>query len=79
MPSDRGRATPPEIRAARAFLFSRGARASDIPPRKFANAAKELNIGFAQLLAMIARLYSGGQNQSQLRLDVIAREAAKQR
>lgn len=71
-------ATPKEVRAARAFLFGKGARSADISPRKFANAAKELNIGFQQLLAFIARLYSGGQGQAQFRLDVIAREASKQ-
>jgi hypothetical protein len=69
-------ATPREVRAARAFLHKKGARSSDVSPRKFANAAKELNIGFAELLAFIARLYSAGQNQQQFRLDVIAKEAA---
>lgn len=69
-------ATPREVRAARAFLHKRGARASDVSPRKFANAAKELDIGFAELLAFIGRLYGAGQNQSQFRLDVIAKEAS---
>lgn len=68
-------ALPREVRAARAYLHKKGARAHEIPPRKFANAAKELDIGFDELLQFIARLYSGGQNQSQFRLDVIAREA----
>ena len=49
----------------------------DIPPRRFANAAKELNIGFQQLLAFISRLYAGGQNQSQFRVEAIMREASK--
>ena len=70
-------ASPKEVRRARAFLFGKGARAGDIPPRKFANAAKELNIGFQQLLQFIARLYAGGQGQQQFRLEVIAREASK--
>ncbi len=70
-------ASPSEVRAARAFLFSKGARSSDIPARRFANAAKELNIGFQQLLAFIARLYSGGQNQSAFRVEAIMREVSK--
>lgn len=70
-------ASPREVRAARAYLHKRGARTKDVSPRKFANSAKELNIGFAELLAFIARLYSAGQNQSQYRLDVIAKEASK--
>jgi len=50
---------------------------SDIPPRKFANSAKELNMGFRSLLRLISRLYSGGQGQQQFRLSVIAAEADK--
>ena len=70
-------AAPPEVRAARAFLVNHGIRPGDIPPRKFANSAKELNMGFAKLLRLISRLYSGGQNQQQFRLSVIAAEAEK--
>lgn len=54
-------ATPAEIRAARAFLQARGVR-TIVPPDKFANAAKELDMGFQDLLQFIMRLYSGGQN-----------------
>lgn len=54
-------ATPAEIRAARAFLQARGVR-TIVPPDKFANAAKELDVGFTELLGFITRLYSGGQN-----------------
>jgi len=72
-------ATPKEIRAARSWLFRHGATAQDIPPRKFANAAKELNMGFAELLRLISRLYSGGQGQAQFRQGAIlaAAEAEK--
>jgi len=58
-------------------LFSKKIKVRDIPPRRFANAAKELNIGFQQLLAFISRLYAGGQNQSQFRVEAIMREASK--
>lgn len=68
-------ASPKEIRAARAFLQNRGARSSDIPPRKFANSAKELNMGFRELLRLISRLYSGGQAQQQFRMSAIAAAA----
>jgi len=52
---------------------------SDIAPRKFANSAKELNMGFRKLLRLIARLYSGGQMQKQFRQSAImaAAEAEK--
>jgi hypothetical protein len=68
-------ASPKEVRAARAFLRNQGALSSDIPPRKFANSAKELNMGFRKLLRLIARLYSGGQNQQQFRMSAIAAAA----
>ena len=70
-------ATPREVRAARAYLHKRGVRSKDMSARKFANAAKENNTGFAELLAFIARLYSAGQHSTQYRLDVIAKEASK--
>lgn len=70
-------ASPKEVRAARAFLQRKGVRSSDIPPRKFANSARELNMGFRQLLRLISRLYSGGQGQQQFRMSVIAAEAEK--
>ena len=68
-------ASPKEVRAARAFLRNQGARSSDIPPRKFANSARELNMGFRDLLRLIARLYSGGQGQQQFRMSAIAAAA----
>lgn len=69
-------AKPREVRAARAFLHKRGVKAKHVSPRKFADAAKEQDIGFAELLRFISRLYSAGQNQQQFRLDVIAKSAA---
>jgi len=65
-------ATPPEIRKARAFLQSKSIRTKEIPPRKFANSAKELNRGFRELLRFIMRLKSGGQGQAQQRRERIA-------
>ena len=70
-------ATPAEIRAARAFLRQRSIPSRDVPPRKFANTAKELSMGFAELLKWIARLYSGGQNQGTWRREAILAEARK--
>jgi hypothetical protein len=69
-------ALPKEVRAARAFLQKKGVRSHEVPPRRFADAAKELDIGFTDLLSFISRLYSGGQNQQQFRMDVIAKEAS---
>lgn len=67
--------SPAEVRAARAFLRQRGVSTKEIPPRKFANAAKELGKGFRELLSYLRRLRSGGQNQSAQRRENIAREA----
>lgn len=46
-------ATPPEVRKARSFLRSKGITTQEIPPRKFASAAKELNRGFRDTLRFI--------------------------
>ncbi|KKN55445.1 hypothetical protein LCGC14_0582150 [marine sediment metagenome] len=46
-------ATPPEVRKARAFLRSKGITTQEIPPRKFASAAKELDRGFRETLRFI--------------------------
>lgn len=69
--------TPAEVRAARAFLRQRGITTKEIPPRKFANAAKELNKGFRELLAYLRQLRSGGQGQSAQRRENIRREAER--
>lgn len=70
-------ATPPEVRKARAFLRSKNITSSEVPPRKFANSAKELNKGFRELLRYIMQLRGGGQSQSNERRNVIRREAEK--
>jgi hypothetical protein len=52
----------PEVRAAKSFLRQHAhASTGDIPPRKFALAAKELKIGFKQLLAYLASYYAGAR------------------
>jgi len=70
-------ATPPEVRKARAFLRSKGITSREIPPRKFANSAKELDKGFRELLRYIMQLRGGGQGQSSERRNVIRRESEK--
>ena len=47
-----------------------------VSPRQFAAAAKELDMGFRELLAFIGRLYMGGQNQ-QFRISELVRKAAE--
>lgn len=57
-------ATPAEIRAARSFLRRHvKAGTADIPPRHFANAAKEQGVGFTHLLGLLGRMYAQGQSQ----------------
>lgn len=72
-------ATPPEVRKARAFLRGKGINTKEIPPRKFASAAKEINKGFRSLLQHIMLLRGGGQGQSAERRRNIQREAEKNR
>tara|TARA_R100000935_G_C2786664_1_gene144085 strand:+ start:519 stop:710 length:192 start_codon:yes stop_codon:yes gene_type:complete len=50
-----------EIRAAKSFLKRRGLDNEDVSPRKFAQAAKELDKGFVETLRILARVLSGGQ------------------
>jgi|TARA_R110000744_G_scaffold298302_1_gene407996 hypothetical protein len=50
-----------EIRAAKSFLKRRGLENDDVSPRKFAQAAKELDKGFVETLRILARVLSGGQ------------------
>jgi len=70
-------ATPPEVRKARAFLRSNGVNSKQVPPRKLANSAMELNKGFREVLRLIMHLRSGGQGQSSERRNVIRRESEK--
>lgn len=71
------KATPPEVRKARAFLRSKNVTTKEIPPRKFANSAKELNKGFRELLRYIMMLRGGGQGQAMARRQHIRREVEK--
>lgn len=57
------RASSKEVRKARSFLNSRGIRPKVINPKLFANSAKELDIRFSELLALIRRMTASGQNQ----------------
>jgi|TARA_R100000458_G_C8203523_1_gene193309 hypothetical protein len=50
-----------EIRAAKSFLERRGIKSSEISPRKFAKAAKELDKSFNEVLQILARELSGGR------------------
>ena len=70
-------ASPPEVRSARSFLRSRlKAGSGDIPPGHFANAAKELGLGYGDLSSVLARLYSGGQNEDFYREQAIEQGVA---
>lgn len=64
-------ASAAEARKARAFLFSHSKTGFGIPPRKFASAAKELNVGFRELLRFIGQLYSGNQNLGVFRIEAL--------
>ena len=66
-----------ELRQARSYLRGKAkAGSKDIPPRRFAAASKEMGIGYKELLALIARLQSGGQGASQRREELL-RDAVK--
>lgn len=64
--------TAAQLRAARAFLRGEAkAGSKDIPPRKFAAAAKETGLGLRELLGLIARMQSGGQGAQQERHELV--------
>ena len=63
--------TPEEVRKARAFLRKRGIATHQIPPRKFAYAAKEQGKTFAELLKFIGRMMDGAQNEAASRRENI--------
>ena len=50
-----------EIRAAKKFLDRRGFQTKEISPRKFAQAAKELDKSFNDTLNILAQEIQGGQ------------------
>jgi hypothetical protein len=50
-----------EIRAAKKYLERKGFKSSEIPPRKFAQAAKELDKSFNETLEILASEIAGGQ------------------
>ena len=50
-----------EIRAAKSFLKRRGLENDDVSPRKFAQAAKELDKSFNETLEILADEIAGGQ------------------
>lgn len=64
-------AAPKEVRAARAWLRKRGITTPMISPKRFASAAKELNKSFRETLALLARLYMGGQGEQLERKELI--------
>lgn len=66
-----------EVQKARSFLFSHHKRGFRIPPRKFAAAARELGVGFRELLRFIGQLYAGGQQASTFRRAAITRMTTK--
>lgn len=73
------RPTKPEIRKARSYLISRGVKPSQIRPELFAGAAKELGVRFSELLNLIRRMLSSGQNQQFFRQIDIANAAKAER
>ena len=50
-----------ELRAAKKFLERRGLKTKDLSPRKFAQAAKELDESFNDTLNILAQEIQGGQ------------------
>jgi len=56
-----------EVQKARAYLFSHHRHGFRISARQFAAAAKELGVGFRDLLRFIGQLYARGQNRSAFR------------
>ena len=66
-----------EVRNARGFLRQKlKAGTADVSPRLFANAARELNLPFSDVAAVLARIYSGGQNENFYREEALEQNLA---
>lgn len=72
-------ASSPEIRAARGFLATRGISPAKVSPAKFAASAKELDVGFRELLRLLGHVLDGGRSAAQARRDTLDQETAKVR
>jgi hypothetical protein len=69
--------TGKDIRHARQFLRSKTkAGTKDIPPRRFAAAAKEQNVTFPVLLNMIRYYYASGDEREKMRHDQLNKRSA---
>lgn len=67
-----------QVRQARGFLRQKlKAGTADISPRHFAGAAQELGLPFSGVAAVLARLYSGGQQESFYREQALESGLAK--
>lgn len=66
------------VRAARGFLRTKlKAGSGDINPRAFADAAHELDLPFNSVATILARLYSGGQNEAFYREQALEENVAR--
>lgn len=72
------KATPPEIRKARSFLYAHHKRGFGIPPHRFANASKELGVSFRELMRFISILYARGQGTGAFRMEELRNLAQSQ-
>jgi hypothetical protein len=68
---------PAEVRKARSFLFAQHKHGFGMPPRKFAAAAKELNVSFRELLKFISVLQMRGQGQDSIRTEELRKIASR--
>lgn len=75
MPGKSKPPSPEEVRRARAFLRRRGIGTHQIPPRRFAAAAKEQGKTFTELLKFIGRLLDGSQGEAGRRREKIFKAA----
>lgn len=69
---------PREVRKARQFLRKKAkAGTKDIPPRRFAAAAREMKLGYGELLSLIARIQSQGQNAGFYRRELLLKAVSR--
>ncbi len=70
-------ASAPEIRAARSFLAQHGVSPSKVSPMKFAASAKELSVGFKELLRLLGNVYDSSRGEAAQRRTYLDRETSK--
>jgi hypothetical protein len=62
-------ASTAEVKKARSFLYAHHKHGFRIPPKKFANSARELGVSFRELMRFLSILMARGQGGASFRME----------